>query len=136
MPILEWHERVYALGVEEIDCQHRALVGRINDAYDAAAGSQDPDRVRALVARMAAYAEGHFACEETVMREAGYEAALSHGREHHSFVRKSEDYAEALHAGRAPRVEEVFRYLAEWLSAHILEVDMAFGRWLKARGRS
>jgi hemerythrin len=133
MPILEWHESVYALGIEEIDLQHRELVEMINDAYDAAAaGTATTEGLRELVERMAAYAEKHFATEEDWMRETGYEAAEGHGSYHAAFVDKAQEYLAALCAGRAPRPEEVFRYLADWLSAHILEVDLAFGRWLKA----
>lgn len=131
MPIIEWHDRVYTMGIDEVDRQHRSLVGMINDAYDAALGGVCASEIRTLVDRMVGYAEGHFATEEELMKASGYHQAEGHFAEHGSFVRKAQSYTTDLQGGHEPDPSEVFRYLAEWLSAHILEVDMAFGRWLK-----
>ena len=134
MPILQWHDSVYAIGVEEIDRQHRQLVRLINQAQDCASSGGDPERVLSLMQGMAGYATGHFAAEETLMAEAGYDRLEVHLGEHEVFEAQTRRYGEALRRGEVPDPDEIFRFLAHWLSAHILEVDAAFGRFLKASG--
>lgn len=128
MPILRWHDGVYGVGVEAVDRQHRELVRLVNEAHDAVAAGEDPENVRALVRRMADYAEAHFATEERYMAAHGYRDLERHRRDHAVFLARVEEYA-----ARPPAAAELFRFLADWLSAHILEVDAALGRFLRER---
>ncbi|MHB8766817.1 MAG: bacteriohemerythrin [Deferrisomatales bacterium] len=133
MPILQWHDRVYAVGIPEVDRQHRQLFQMINDAYDAADGG-DPRRIGAVLQGMAEYARDHFTLEERLMRESGYDRTDLHLGEHDAFAARARAYEEAAAAGRPPEGREVFRFLAEWLSAHILEVDARLASHLNGVG--
>jgi len=79
--LITWMDE-YALGIEEVDEDHRALIKLINDLHAALdAGSGDEDVVRFLTevhARVAA----HFAAEERIMRRSGYIEYDAHKGDH------------------------------------------------------
>jgi hemerythrin-like metal-binding protein len=131
MPILQWHDNVYSIGVDEIDRQHKELVQMINSAHECARSGGDSGETLALVRAMLDYATEHFATEEAMMRGAGYHGMDAHLGEHGEFEAKAQEYGDALRNGEVPNPLEVFRFLAHWLGAHILEVDAEFGRFLK-----
>lgn len=96
--LISWMDE-YALGIEEIDEDHRALITLINELYAALdAGSGDADIVRFLTevhTRIAA----HFAVEERIMRRSGYTEYDAHKGDHARLLDEIldmiDDYAEA-----------------------------------------
>lgn len=130
-----WSE-AYATGVGEIDAQHRELLGQIDRLLRAIAG--EPAAVGRLLDFLGDYAVSHFDMEERLMEHHGYPAAEAHREAHSSFVRTfgrlRYDYdLDGLTEGFA---ELVSGWLVEWLKGHILDVDLALGRWLVARGEA
>jgi hemerythrin len=130
-----WSE-TYATGVGEMDVQHRDLLEQA-DRLLAAMGT-DPGAVGRLLDFLGDYAVSHFEMEERLMEQHGYPQAEAHREAHASFVRTfgrlRYDYElDGLTEGFA---ELVSGWLVEWLKGHILDVDMALGRWLTARGEA
>lgn len=129
MPIIQWHDNVYTTGIEDIDRQHKKLFVLINDAHDCVARDSDPEEIRRIVEKMDEYADYHFKTEEKLM--ATYEKAEYHKGKHNLFEVKTDEFLASLENNNPVAPLEVFRFLAEWLSAHILEDDMAFVRTIK-----
>lgn len=130
-----WSE-AYATGVGEMDAQHRELLAQIERLLGAIA--DDPAAVGRLLDFLGDYTVGHFEMEERLMEQHGYPAAEAHREAHASFVRTfgriRYDYdLDGLTEGFS---ELVSGWLVEWLRMHILDVDMALGRWLTARGEA
>lgn len=128
-----WSE-AYATGVAEIDAQHQALLQQV-DRLLAAIGDE-PGAVGRVLDFLGDYAVSHFEMEERLMERHGYPQAEAHREAHAAFVRAfgrlRYDYdLDGLTDGFA---ELVSGWLVEWLKGHILDLDMALGRWLRARG--
>lgn len=131
MSIIQWHDNVYATGIEEIDQQHKKLFELINEAHDCAAKENDSEKIRRIVEKMIDYADEHFSTEEKLMD--GYDQAEYHCEKHTAFKAKTQELTETLNKGEPVDPLSIFHFLAEWLSAHILEVDMSFTRTLTAK---
>lgn len=130
-----WSE-AFATGVAEIDAQHRELLEQV-DRLLGAIGS-DPHAVGRVLDFVGDYAVSHFEMEERLMEHHGYPQAEAHRAAHASFVRTfgrlRYDYdLDGLTEGFS---ELVSGWLVEWLKGHILDLDLALGRWLTARGEA
>ena len=132
MPYANW-DPAMAIGVDEIDGQHRELLGILNRLQDqahgpgqaAGAGMTGEESLRAL----ADYARRHFACEEGHMERAGFPGLAVQRRQHEEFTRRVADaQLEAACCG-AP-VSATIDFLKHWLVEHIMGQDLAFRRFL------
>lgn len=70
MNIIAWSSE-FALGVDEIDQQHQALVGMINALDASTRDDSSSDTVRQLLRDLNDYVRDHFAFEERLMAGAG-----------------------------------------------------------------
>ena len=121
-----------ALGVEEIDEQHKHWIELVQAFQAAVAEGRSRDEVYRTLAEAVVYTEIHFASEQKVMEEAGYPFLADH------LVQHSLAW-EQLHVfttGNVPE-ENIADYLAtflpQWLMLHINSADRQFARWLKER---
>lgn len=128
MPLVEWIDALNT-GVEEIDNQHRTLVAMLNDLYDASQSQDGNAKSLEIIEAMKVYALKHFSTEEQYMNKYKYPAMMDHLAEHASFVSK----VMAL-AGRSADpgfVPMVVKFLKQWLTEHISNVDVKMGRYLQ-----
>ncbi|MDP2826105.1 MAG: hemerythrin domain-containing protein [Sulfuritalea sp.] len=70
MNIIEWTND-FALGIDEIDQQHRALIGMINALDASTHGDPGPETMRRLLAQLSDYVRDHFGFEERLMGGGG-----------------------------------------------------------------
>ncbi|CAO3447072.1 Hemerythrin-like protein PA1673 [Azospirillum argentinense] len=128
---LVWSEDL-ALGIEDIDEQHKQWIGLVQAFHTAVAEGRSREEVYRTLADAVVYTEIHFSSEQKVMEEAGYPFLADH------LVQHSLAW-EQLHAfttGNVPE-ENIAEYLAtflpQWLMLHINSADRQFARWLKER---
>ena len=133
MPV-EWTEDL-AVGVEEIDAQHRALYGTVA-ALHAAMRANRLERVARVLEFLERYAVEHFDTEERHMAVAGYPGLEAHRAAHRDFAAEFLRHREAIGAApRASAVLELSDWLGRWLREHVRRVDAEMGRHLRAGGR-
>lgn len=131
MPYVNW-DPVMALGIEELDGQHRELLGILN-RLQALAGSPEAATAGAEpLDALADYAERHFACEEGHMERAGFPDLGVQRRQHAAFAARVADARLEAGCCGAP-VAATLAFLKHWLVEHIMVQDLAFGRFLKER---
>lgn len=126
------------IGHPMVDSDHAMLIDLINEAKTCAR-EHKLDAVSEVLARLAAYVDGHFGREESLLKEIGYPALAEHQKKHASFVgvtRKLNDaYAAAPNdAARMRAAEDIDRSLTMWLVNHILVEDMKYRPFLKGAG--
>lgn len=129
MPYLEWHDSL-SVGIRSIDAQHRKLANMVNQLHDAAGQSGPQCTAQELVARLKDYAAEHFHIEEGYMQAFGYPGLESHQKEHEAFCTAVQGFENACAEGGAIPAE-VVDFLKNWLTRHIIDVDMQMGRFLK-----
>lgn len=131
--IIEWSSD-FALGIDEIDEQHKALVGMIN-ALDASTHTEySADNMRRLLAELNDYVREHFGFEERLMAGGGCspEFVTRHCGEHAYFRSVLRDLTADFESGRTSITVTLIEYLVHWLLHHIAVVDRAMAHQLNA----
>ena len=133
MHIIKWSSD-FALGIDEIDEQHKALVGMIN-ALDASTHEEySPENIRTLLDELNAYVKDHFGFEERLMAGGGCSQDLvtRHFGEHAYFRSVLRDLSADFENGRTSITVSLIEYLVHWLLHHIVVVDRAMAQQLNA----
>ena len=133
MPIFSWNDRL-ATHIPKIDLQHRSLIDLINKLHDAIDEGRDKEVLGVVLAELVDYTVNHFALEETYMDAHNYPASDEHKNEHELLRQKVFALQQQLAAGRPVVTIEVMKFLKEWLTRHIIDVDKQMGNFLETRG--
>lgn len=96
--ILEWREE-YALGIEEVDHEHRELIDLINALYELVQYGSGNGEVETFLAEVHARIAAHFALEEARMRRLSYPEYASHKADHERLLDDLLDIMDAAAAG-------------------------------------
>lgn len=132
MAFLEWTSS-YSVGLPEFDKHHHHLFDLLNKANDACLQTRQTGTFFAIVTELAEYANYHFAAEEKLMGSCFYPELSDHCNEHALYVRKISELLEMTTPNSNEctiELVELTRFLMDWLTHHILEVDMRYSRLL------
>jgi hemerythrin len=129
-----------AVGVEEIDLQHKELFLRLNALLMAMREGHGKDEIGRTLEFLEDYVVEHFGAEDKLMVKFGYpiQAAQAHRKEHAEFVRT---FGELKREAQAPTgvgatfVLKLQRTVCDWLLSHIGKTDMALAQFLKTQAR-
>jgi len=129
-----WGEYL-AVGVVEIDDQHKELFANFNAllaAYDNGSGA---DEVNRLFCFLGSYVVTHFSDEERLMVKIGYPDFRKHRQMHQDFIRQIDGLKERLKSeGATPRLlTSLTLTINGWLIEHISRMDRALGKFMKER---
>jgi hemerythrin len=111
-------------GIDVIDGQHKRIVEMINQLTVSAASHQR-EVVGEVIDGLVDYTLSHFAFEESLMEEAGYEFIRPHKKVHELFVRRVSEYQMRFHAGEDVH-DELTSLLSRWLFNHIRNDDAGY----------
>lgn len=123
MSYIIWSDDL-ATGINVIDSQHKRIIHYINQLTDAKS-LDAPDIVGDVLMELVDYTLSHFAFEESLMDDAGYNAAAIHKRTHDAFREKIQDY-QSRHKSGEDVSNELFELLNVWLMNHIAEDDGSY----------
>lgn len=129
MTLLEWRED-FRIGVEEVDHEHRELIGLINSLHAALGGAPSGDHVEEFLGQIFASISAHFALEEKLMLSRHYDAAAEHKADHERLLDDLRDMMEEQVAGRVLDEQRFAARLAEWFSGHFRTHDARLHRFL------
>lgn len=124
---MEWKDE-YAIGIEEIDSQHKTLLEFITDFEQAVAGHAHWNTVQPLIARTREFVKFHFAVEESLMHIVKYPGVAAHRAEHQHVLAQL-----AALEHRVLRQEtkgELQQMMRTWLFQHIIESDRPFAQYV------
>lgn len=116
-------------GIGEIDRQHRRIATYINTLYDLRA-SPDRQALSRVIADTAEYTESHFAFEENLLEQAGYEFSGPHKKVHELFIRRIVSVQQRFEAGEDV-ADELHQVLSRWLFSHIRNEDHVYVETVK-----
>jgi len=131
--IIKWSDE-FALGIGEIDEQHKALVGMINALDASTHETYSPENMRRLLDELNAYVRDHFGFEERLMAGGGcsQELVTRHCGEHAYFRSVLRDLSADFENGHTSISVPLIEYLVHWLLHHIVVVDRAMAQQLTA----
>ena len=111
-------------GIGVIDAQHKQIVEFINQLGEAKEHG-DREAINEVIQGMVDYTLSHFAFEETLMEDSGYEFLRGHKKIHDLFVRRVGEFQTRFEAGD-DITNELHNLLVRWLFNHIRNDDAAY----------
>ena len=128
---MAWSEDL-AIGVAQIDQQHRELFRRFDDLLVACRQGQGRSRLVELYDFLADYVESHFADEEALMRAKGFPQLGEHLAQHAKFRAQMASLT-AILSVQGPSIAllvETNQKVMAWLVEHIRKTDRALAAHL------
>ena len=122
MSLIEWNEK-FSVGVSSVDHEHRQLIELIN-AFQRKIIEDDSVAVKLeYLGETFARISAHFALEEKLMRNAGYERYAAHKADHEQLLDQLRDIMDATESDRDIDSESLGAELQTWFSRHFQEMD-------------
>lgn len=133
MAAVEWDES-YSVQIEEIDDQHKRLVGMLSDLSEGLEAGKGSEVLGPILSGLIDYTKYHFGTEEKYFAEFGYEGAAEHTRQHQAFVDKVTTFQEQFAQGKALISVQILLFLTEWVMDHIKGSDKDYVACFHANG--
>lgn len=131
MDLITWQDS-YSVGVELIDNDHKLLVSLINQLSESIESQQGREVAGSVLNVLEEYTASHFGREELLMEKGGYPDLAPHRVEHEKLKAQVRDVVSRYHAGDTEQLDrEVLAFLRNWLTGHILGVDMKYAPYVK-----
>ena len=133
--LFAWSEK-YSPNIQEIDDQHKKLIGMIVQLNDAMRQGKGKQVLGDVLGNLIQYTRSHFAAEERLLKANGYPEYDEHKAKHEKMTRKVADIYREYQDGKATITLEVMNFLENWLDKHIMGTDKKYGPFLKSKGIS
>ena len=130
---IDWSEEL-SVGIEEIDEQHKILVGLLNRLYEAIIKKTDKDEMSVILNELAQYTVIHFSVEESLMRIFDYPHYEDHKKHHQELTKQVLELQKKFSQGKVSISMEVLHFLRHWLTEHIMGDDKRYGPYMVERG--
>jgi hemerythrin len=122
MSYLEWKAE-YSVGIESMDVEHREMIELINNVYGELEGRRDADAIEGFLGEVHSAISSHFALEERIMREAGYEEYEAHKNDHEALLDQIHEMMDASFENADTGLEILEGNLSSWFSNHFSTFD-------------
>ena len=119
--MITWKRR-FDTGIKEIDKQHRKIVEILNKLFSLKDG-ENPRQINSVFEDLRNYIVEHFRAEEAYMETHGYAGLEQQKREHGAFIDKLCDYQKKFLKHDSFTTINVFNFVWDWFSGHILGTD-------------
>jgi len=127
---VKWNDS-YSVGVEDIDNDHKKLLGLINQLQTAAHYSSDNDMIDTILDDLVDYTKYHFSKEEDMLKQSGYPHFDEHKLQHEAMIKKVSEFIEGYKADDSRTIDDVTQYLKSWLINHINGSDQDYVPYVK-----
>lgn len=117
----------YALGVDEMDGEHKVLIQKINALAIGINNRDANDEIKRLFSDLASYTKKHFSDEEYYMESIQYPDLMAHKEIHKNLLSKVGEYQIAISSGDFDSTA-LIAFLNDWLVKHIMGVDMKYAK--------
>jgi len=133
-------EKIYIIGINEIDKQHEAFVNLLNHMYETyetmpASLPSDEFKIKAYldILNFRKYALNHFTTEEKYMIKSRYPKYFEHKKQHDAFIMKIFALEEELYNSHDISPTKIISFMLSWFEGHIQKVDKHFGNYFKEK---
>lgn len=126
-----WDPTKLALNVDEMDAEHRRLIGLMNQLHQLFDRKAPAVEQGKAFAALADYTVNHFKHEEAYMQRVGYPGLAVHQGVHRNLLAKLNEHAASFKQNRSFS-DALFVFLHMWLRSHICGVDMKYATHVHA----
>ena len=124
--LIQWSDE-FSVNIQEIDEQHKVLVGLLNELHQAIREHHGKATSREILNRLAEYTRTHFLLEESLMRLTHYPGLEIHKHQHQDLMHQVEALQHKLTKEDVAISFELLHFLRNWLIQHINDSDKRFG---------
>lgn len=119
-----------AIGLPEIDRQHKLIVELLNEFYDKVIvdhpGVDWRNEMIQILARASKLARAHFEYEEKLLKMVGYPRYEDHCAEHQGALNKIIDFMGDINMANKKSAEELVGFLKKYVIHHMVGQDKNF----------
>lgn len=133
MAVISWKE-IYETGIVTLDNEHRGLVQKINQLYEAVRDKRGEEVLGEILTALVAYTVDHFQHEEKLMAEYHFPGLEDHQKIHQELIAAVEELKQRATSDTEDLAKELLTFLRAWVLEHILKVDKEYGAFLESRG--
>jgi hemerythrin len=133
--LLEWKSE-YAIGIPQIDAQHREIFRRVAKLHEALWKGEVGEELVRVFAFLDEYTQTHFRDEEELMTACQYSLLPLHRAEHQDLIRRLAVWKAGVSRGDLGLTLQVVTTLAEWLRSHITLSDQALAYVIRDQGKA
>ncbi len=130
MPIIIWND-AYSIGISEIDSQHKKLLSIFNELYEVHQKGTGFLIIKETLTKLIDYTKYHFKLEQQMHHEYKFPYSEKHKQEHKEFIDKIDTLSLQAQQNNLLITFETIDFLKDWMIAHILGSDKAFGDYLR-----
>ncbi len=123
--LIEWNDEL-SVGIQEIDEQHKILVGLVNRLYKAIIQQNDTTVINDIFQELIQYTLIHFSVEESLMRIFNYPEYPEHKARHEELTKQVIELHNKLKKEQIPISMELLSFLRKWLTNHIQMEDKRY----------
>lgn len=129
MKDITW-SKILGVGVEEIDDDHRKLVGIFNELNRAVREGESADYRAATLTELIHCTVWHFSHEDRLMLKHRYPEIDQHREAHRELVAAAQELQAKLAQADTAVANTEIEFLERWLTEHILTADQRLGSFL------
>ena len=122
MSLLEWKAE-YSVGIASMDDEHREMIGMINGVYAQLDASPSKDEIEVCLEEIFSTISAHFALEERIMRDSGFEEYDDHKDNHEELLDEIRDLMDEFVADSDKGATLLEERLSAWFGNHFASFD-------------
>ena len=120
----------YSVGVEILDRQHKRIFDTINTYYNSMLDVCPREMVLKTLKSLREYTHIHFQEEERLMKLHRYPGFSEQQAAHAHLMRETEDLIGQYYLSTADLSHDLFRFLKQWWTNHIVAMDRKYMPYL------
>jgi hemerythrin len=133
MSQIQWTDKL-SVDIQEIDLQHRHLIGLIAELEKALSVGADKEILGKVIRDLNTYVREHFTVEERWMKRHSFPGLGDHMTQHEAFVEKLLHVELDYLADRTELSADLLDYLMLWIEEHVTGYDQRYAEYFRAKG--
>jgi hemerythrin len=131
--LFKWDDS-FLIGIEELDHEHKLLIDDINRLHKELASHHEKSEIEECLGDIYARMQAHFALEEHIMKEHGYQYFDEHKREHETLLDSYTEYmVQFLNDTGVSSDKSIEDGLKYWVITHIVTSDKKMSLMVKEK---
>lgn len=134
---LRW-KNSFTCNIREIDAQHKKLFeigSKLNILEPICSKIDFDDEIYEVIHELKAYSKYHFAYEEKLLQQYQIEGFEEHKNQHKVFINAVQELERKRTDCNDPIIViKIITFINDWITAHILQVDMKYKDYLNSKG--
>jgi len=131
--LFPWSD-TYSVKIGIVDTHHKVLVDVINELHQSMLARTGKEHLGKILSNLVKYTQAHFKAEEGLLQSNQYPNLTDHRAEHDRLTKTVLEFQDKFQKNEIGLTIEVMDFLKDWLSKHILGVDMKYAPYLHAKG--